>query len=125
MATRRGSERRALEANLNIRLSNTTYDLLANAASGAGLDRAGYVRGLIATALGREPDRLPRRCVSADIQTLSLLAGNVARANGAIVQLAKAVRETGYSPSLHAEAEKTLADLRALQVRTLAILREP
>jgi hypothetical protein len=45
-----------------------------------------------------------------DVREVSKLAGAVRKSNGAVVQLAKAIREAGQP--LHAEIEEILTDLR-------------
>ncbi|MEW6255071.1 MAG: hypothetical protein AB1592_03875 [Pseudomonadota bacterium] len=96
----------------------------------ADVSRAGWVRKRIvealppsegsSLALSRSP---PRRSVTfppADLVEVAKLAGNVARANGALVQMTKALRESSHPA--HLAAEDVLADLRSTQEDLLGVV---
>jgi len=74
--------------------------------------RAGWLRNAALAALDLPPERPGKRGIPAeDVAAIAALAGNVGRAAGATIQLAKALREAGHG-SFHALAERVLADLR-------------
>lgn len=117
-----------MERNVNksrsvyVRLQPGVAARLDAAASEAELSRAGWVRREIVRALpeGSEaaslPPSPPRRPITiplADLAELSRLSAAISRTGGAVIQLCRVLREG--SESFHADAEATLAELRAVQ----------
>ncbi|GAB5426620.1 MAG: hypothetical protein Devi2KO_00790 [Devosia indica] len=74
--------------------------------------RAAWLRNAALAAIGH-PIESPGRpgLPTEDIAAIAALSGDVRRATGAAIQLAKAFRLAGYT-GFHALAERILADLR-------------
>ncbi len=109
------SQNRRLSCQVNIGLTQSEADHIDAAAKAAGISRASFARRHVLTAVG-QVDATPGRknwtaLPAADVAAVAGLAGNVGRAAGATVQLAKALRESGHV-IFHAHAENVLADLR-------------
>lgn len=105
-----------------IRLAPDLSVALDAASAEAGLSRAGWVRRVMVRALPTgsdfaslrpSPPRRPVVIPPDDLVEVSKLAGAVARNNGAVVQLVRAMRETGHAS--HQDAEAVLAALRETQ----------
>lgn len=105
-----------------IRLPPGIAARLDAAASRAELSRAGWVRREIARALPQDseaaslPPSPPRRPIAippTDLAKVSRLSASLSRTGGAVVQLCRVLREGG--DAVHADAEATLAELRAVQ----------
>ena len=70
----------------------------------------------VAVARSRDRARPPsRRIPSAELEALAPLAGQLGRATGALVQVAKALREAGADPDRRLEAEAELRQLRRVR----------
>ena len=125
-----GSETRRLTSALFVRLDPKLRAFVDTAAASASTNGATWVRDLIADRQGNAAHAQQRPAIRRrpssprppdDIAELSRLAADVARLNGAVVQLAKALRLTGSAVE-HAELECVLADLRAAQRQLVAAI---
>jgi hypothetical protein len=121
-----------MRSTITFRLEPNLSAALDLAARAADRSISGYIRDTLTKAL---PDSAnlpstrpspPRRPIvipdpgSAD---LVRLAGEIGRATGATIQLAKALREAGRIPE-HAATEAVLRDLRAGQVEFVRLMSE-
>lgn len=117
MPRRRGTEKRTMSEQMLVRLPGPLASAVTLAAHAEGLTAAAWLRGLAVARLEGAPEHVrptaPAYEPSLDLEALGLLSRKVSRANGALIQLAKAVRETGTLG--HAELEENLAALRSLR----------
>ncbi len=123
MARASGSEKRRLEDAVLVRMEPAMAELARKAAAAREVSAAEWVRSLIGRA-ARLESRAPRR-LRADPDTLRRLAEiatALGRQSGVLIQLAKAVRESGVSPDLHRNAEQALRHTRDAQAKLLAEL---
>jgi len=108
-----------------VRLRPTVAAALEAAALAQNISAAGWARAAIVAglpdhthrdfaSLPPSPRRRPAVIPPADMAEVSRLIGTVGRATGAVVQLAKTLREHGQI-DVHAEVETILLDLRATQ----------
>ena len=125
---------RAPTKGIYIRLKPALASSLEVAARTDRLSPTGWARRAIAEALPDSemaslalppsPPRRPLVMPSDDLATVARLAGGTARCTGAVIQLAKSLRETAHPA--HGELEDVLRDLRAVQrelVSVVALLR--
>lgn len=106
-----------------VRLDRSLFAALDVAAADADLSRAGWTRREIARALPNRsdissllPSSPPRRQMvipGEDLAAVSRLSAALSHTGGAVVQLCRALRETGHAN--HAHAEAVLAELRLVQ----------
>lgn len=122
---------RAVHVRLPVGLA-TALDAAATAedVSPTGWVRAALVRALPAPSevgsLPFSPRRRPAVVPPEDLAIIARLIGEVGRATGATIQLARSLREAG-SMEAHAEAEAVLKALRSAQtelVTVVSVLRE-
>lgn len=112
---------------VNVRLSAPLSDALAAAAAADNMSRAGWARIRIADALATRgaprsqlppsPPRRPPVIPPADLAAVSRLSADLSRVGGALVQFCKVMRQSGHPA--YADAESTLAELRAVQSAVL------
>lgn len=120
-----GSNRRRMSGQVLLRMDDGTRKALEGLAGGKAL--TSYLRDLIGQHLIDVVDMDPRTpeerqtyeapmpwLPPEDTKELSGLAAAVSRLNGAVVQMTKAVRESG-ADALHADCEAVLSDLRAMR----------
>jgi hypothetical protein len=114
---RRGTERRAMDRQALVRLAGPLAADVSAAAAAEGLTVAAWLRSLAVARLGADVKHVrpssPRYEPTADLEAISRLQSAQSMLNGAVIQLAKNMRETG-SPD-HPEIETVLADLKALR----------
>lgn len=120
---------------VHVRLPIGLADALDAAATAEGISPTGWVRAALVRALpgcsdvGSLPPSARRRPAIAPPEDLAIIArliGEVGRATGATIQLARSLREAG-SMEAHAEAEAVLKGLRSAQsdlVSVVSVLRE-
>lgn len=123
---RRGSENRAMSGQVLVRLSPALAVAVSGAALSADLSAAAWLRGRAAEAVGHSEEARPTGPVDAVpepfLAELGRLARFVSRLNGAVTQMAMALRETGHPA--HGEAESVLAQLRPLRLQLTDALEE-
>jgi hypothetical protein len=120
---------------VHVRLSVGLADALDAAATAEGISPTGWVRAALVRALPGYSDvgslppsarRRPAVVPPEDLAVIARLVGEVGRATGATIQLARSLREAG-SMEAHAEAEAVLKGLRSAQadlVTVVSTLRE-
>lgn len=132
MPGRRGSERRRLADQVLVRMSPALAAAVRAEAEAAELSASAWIRRQIADVV-QQPDavhptppaRRGRPAPTEAVVEVRRLQGVLGETCGAMVQLTKALRETGHGA--HAEAERVLAALRggyAQIVDTVHWLRE-
>lgn len=120
---------------VHVRLPEGLAAALDAAATAEGISPTGWVRAALVRALpissevGSLPPSARRRPAVVppeDLAVIARLIGEVGRATGATIQLARSLREAG-SMEAHAEAEAVLKGLRSSQadlVTVVSVLRE-
>lgn len=115
---RRGSEKRRREYSVQVRLNATEWrDLDRLPGTGTRPDR---FRALLHAAATGEPATraLPTQTFALERETLEKLStcnSTLGHLAGGLIKTAKHVRESGLDPDLHAQIERALADVYALQ----------
>jgi hypothetical protein len=130
MSARSGSNNRRLAESIYTRLGTVMMDAVRRVAQGCDLSPAAWVRQQIDAALKNETAQTATRPRSlrgpvADRDTLRRLgelATRLGRQTGALIQFAKATRESGIDSSLHEEIEATLDNCRKTQARVIQII---
>ncbi|WP_029002474.1 hypothetical protein [Azorhizobium doebereinerae] len=109
-----------------VRLSPALAAAVSAAALSADLSAGAWLRHLAAEGVGQPDQARPTKPVDAApdplVAELGLVARNVGRMNGALVQLAKTMRETLHPD--HAASEQVLARLRAAQRELIDLVQE-
>ena len=111
----RGTEVRVMTGQALVRMPPLLAARVRDLAVASGLSDAAWLRDLAAAAAGL-PDEarpVPSRVSPPDLAALALLGRQVSRLNGAVVQLAKGIREGGDPTAVHDDVEAVLIDLRA------------
>lgn len=115
---------------VHVRLPEGLAAALDAAATAEGISPTGWVRAALVRALpissevGSLPPSARRRPAVVppeDLAVIARLIGEVGRATGATIQLARSLREVG-STEAHAEAEAVLTRLRSIQADLVAIV---
>jgi hypothetical protein len=115
---RRGSEKRRREHSVQVRLNATEWrDLARLPGTGTRPDR---FRALLHAAAAGEPatQALPAQSFALDRETMEQLStcnSTLGHLAGGLIKTAQRVRENGLDPILHADIERALADVYALQ----------
>lgn len=123
--SRRGTENRAMASQALVRMDADLAAACARAAGSHGLTIAAWLRGLAVAAVDMPGSARPSAPIPAPdplVADLSLLIRSVGRANGAVVQLAKGMRETAHPD--HPAAEEVLGQLRATQRDLVDLVQE-
>lgn len=123
--SRRGTETRAMANQAFVRMDADLAQACAQAADRQGLTLAAWLRGLAVAAVDMPGSARPSAPIPAPdplVADLSLLVRSVGRMNGAVVQFAKAMRETSHPD--HPTAEEVLGDLRATQRALVGLVQE-
>ncbi|AVF03599.1 MULTISPECIES: plasmid mobilization protein [Devosia] len=119
------SQRRRLSAQINVGLTETEASAIDQAARRTGVSRAAFVRRQTLSAVDIPDTTKPRRhrsIRSADLEAVAVLVAELGRTTGSVVQLSKALRQSG--PRRHHDAVETiLSDLR-IQAQATAHLVE-
>jgi len=117
MAGRRGTEKRAMDRQALVRLAGPLAVDVSAAAAAEGLTVAAWLRSLAVARIGADVEHVrpstPRYEPTADLEAISRLQNSQSMLNGAVIQLAKGLRETGSVG--HSDIEAVLADLKALR----------
>lgn len=112
-----GTETRRMDRQVLVRLPEQLATAVAAAAETDGLTAAAWLRQRAVDATGADPAHArpsaPVLEPAADVAELGRLIRTLGMTTGAVVQLARAVRETGTAG--HAEVEAVLAKLRGVQ----------
>ncbi len=120
---------------VHVRLPEGLAAALDAAATAEGISPTGWVRAALVRALPvssevcslpPSPRRRPAVVPPEDLAVIARLIGEVGRATGATIQLARFLREAGNMEA-HAEAEAVLKGLRSAQadlVAVVSLLRE-
>jgi hypothetical protein len=117
---------------VHVRLPEGLAAALDAAASAQGISPTGWVRAALVRAfpgcsdVGSLPPSARRRPAVVppeDLAVIARLTGEVGRATGATIQLARSLREVG-SMEAHAEAEAVLKGLRSAQADLVAVVSE-
>jgi hypothetical protein len=118
------SQQRRLTQQINLGLTPDEAAAVDAAALSIGISRAALARRHLLASVGRADTTLPRRSTAmppSDVAAAAALSGQLGRAAGATIQLAKALRTSPAAGHLHSQAELVLADLRrqAIEVATI------
>lgn len=109
------SQSRRLTQQINLGLTSVEAEHVDSAAKAAGISRAALARRHLLAAVGQPDTTRARRSTAlppADIAAIAGLSGQLGRAAGATVQLAKTLRTIAPASRAHAESESVLLDLR-------------
>ena len=123
MARSSGSEKRKKVEALLVRMEPDLAEKLRKAAAARRISGAQWARNVMSRALGRK-SKAPRP-MSADpdlLRRLAEIATSLGRQSGALIQVAKTVREGRVSSELKREAEETLRAARETQAKLLVEL---
>lgn len=122
-STRSGSDVRVKTRAVLVRVEEPLEAALREHAAHRGLSAAGLVRHLIEVELaGSEEAKTrnwkphPKRLKPDDAAAVRALTAAVAKATGAMVQTAQALRTRHATPALYRDTEALLAEYRALYV---------
>lgn len=124
-ATKRSETRKKCRAVL-VRLEHEEAARLTEVARSAGISIQELLRRGSAdrNVKPRRPSAgAGSRLSEGDRAVAASLTASIARTNGGVVQLAKAVRIEGITPQLHAKIESILGELRDIQRRCDVLLR--
>lgn len=117
---------------LSVQITEPIRAALTAAAASAETTVSGYVRDVILKAvpngpalppLPPSPPRRRRHIPDADVAALANVLASINRLNGAMIQFAKGLRETGHAPE-HAALEFALRDVRDLKAEGVRLFRK-
>jgi hypothetical protein len=129
------SDRRRLTRCFLVRTSDPLGAAIDVAAAGENLSSASYIRRIVTSTLPPENQfpadpsqhdrqRSPRRVARPKLEPaeieLRMLTRDLGRLTGAVIQLAKSLRELGSSE--HPSAEHVLAEVRAASMQAVALV---
>lgn len=117
---------------LSVQITAPIRAALTDAAASAETSVSGYVRDVIVKTLPNgpalppmppSPPRRRRHIPDADVAAVANHMAAVNRLNGAMIQLAKSLREAGHVPE-HAAMESALCDVRDLKAEGVRLFRK-